>query len=244
VASEDLDRRLSSITTVWETLRDAHGDAAGAARAAQDLLMRRYGGAVYRYLLRAVGNPAAAEDLVQEFALGLVRGDFRRADPRRGRFRNYVKTALFHLVLGYRKRQGKLPRPVTAAHVERLALAPADDAQFDDAWRNNLLARTWDALSVANPTLCAVLHLRAWHPKMSAAALAEALGRQTGKPVTPVAARQLLHRARAKFADQLIDEVAHSLEAPSADGVAEELRDLNLLEHCRAALDRYTRKRG
>jgi RNA polymerase sigma-70 factor (ECF subfamily) len=244
VASEHLDRRLSSITTVWETLRDAHGDSAGAARAAQELLMRRYGGAVYRYVLSAVGDPAAAEDLVQEFALGLVRGDFRHADPQRGRFRNYVKTTLFRLVLGYRKRQGKLPRPVAAARVDRPAPAPPGDARFDEAWRNNLLARTWDALSVANPTLCAVLHLRAQHPEMSAAALAEALGRQSGQPVTPVAARQLLHRARAKFADQLIDEVAHSLEAPSADRVAEELRDLNLLEHCRAALDRYARKRG
>jgi RNA polymerase sigma-70 factor (ECF subfamily) len=240
MGSQHFDRRLSSISTVWTVLRDAHGDSAAAARAAQELLVRRYGGAVYRYLLRALGDPAAAEDLAQEFALGLVRGNFRHADPQRGRFRNYVKTALFHLVGKYRKGQRKLPRPVAAEDVERLATAPSP-AEFDDDWRNELLARAWDRLADAHPTLYAALRLRAGHPDLSSPELATALGQHLGKPVTPVAVRQLVHRARIKFADLLIDEAAHSLESPSAAAVTEELRDLNLLEYCRPALDRYDR---
>src|SRR5688572_32449318 len=200
--------RLSGISTAWTVLLAAHAGPGDAARAAQELLARRYGGAVYRYLLRALGDPAAAEDLAQEFALGLVRGDFRHADPQRGRFRNYVKTALFHLVGKYRKGQRKLPQPVAADEVERLApAAEAGGAAFDDAWRDELLARTWDALADARPAFFAALRLLAEHPKMPSPELAAALGPKLGKPVTPEAARQLLHRARRLFADLLIAEV-------------------------------------
>jgi RNA polymerase sigma factor (sigma-70 family) len=240
VRTEYLDRRLSTITTAWTALRVAHGSSTSAARAAQDLLVRRYGGAVYRYLRRALGDSAAAEDVAQEFALGLVRGDFRHVDPQCGRFRNYVKTVLFRLVATYRKGRRKRPLPVAEGADRPDAAAPAA-AQFDDDWRAELLDRAWDALAAAKPTLHAALRLRADHPELSSPALAAGLGRQSGRPVTPEAARQLLHRARAKFADLLIDEVAHSLESPSADGVAEELRALNLLEYCRPALDRYAR---
>src|SRR5207249_5361150 len=83
---EELNDRLSRITTCWTVLRQAHqGSAdAAAATAAQQLLMKRYGGAIYRYLLKALGDPNAADDLTQEFGLSVVRGEVRRADPQRG----------------------------------------------------------------------------------------------------------------------------------------------------------------
>src|SRR5690349_5073543 len=91
------DERLSRITTMWTMLGRAHG-AGTAARDAQELLMERYYGAVYKYLRRSLGNDDAAEDLFQEFALRFVRGDFRRIDPAKGRFRNYLRTVLVHLI--------------------------------------------------------------------------------------------------------------------------------------------------
>src|SRR3712207_7176976 len=48
-------------------------------------------------------SEAAAEELLQEFAVRFLRGDFRRADPQRGRFRDYVKTALIHLVIDHQR---------------------------------------------------------------------------------------------------------------------------------------------
>ena len=42
-------------------------------------------------------------------------------------------------------------------------------------------------------------------------------------------------------ADLLLDEVAQSLEAPTAERLQEELAELTLLEYCRSALDRLTR---
>ena len=53
----------------------------GAAASARRELIQRYGGAAYRYLLGALKSPEAAEELLQDFSLRFIRGDFRRADP-------------------------------------------------------------------------------------------------------------------------------------------------------------------
>ena len=50
--------------------------------------------------------------------------------------------------------------------------------------------------------------------------------------------RQTLKRARDRFADLLLDAVAHSLEDATASALEEELSDLGLLGYCQAALDR------
>ena len=88
----DQDDRLSRIATRWTAVFRAHGDAPTQAEAARHRLMLHYSGAVYRYLLGAVRDPDVAADLCQEFAVRFLRGDFRRADPGRGRFRDYLKT--------------------------------------------------------------------------------------------------------------------------------------------------------
>src|SRR5438874_2310362 len=88
MTQRESNERLSKISTVWSMLHQAHEGSAESAAAAQQMLMQRYRGAVYRYLLRLLGDPHVADDLTQEFALALVRGEFRQADPQRGRFRS------------------------------------------------------------------------------------------------------------------------------------------------------------
>src|SRR5262249_44043304 len=95
--------RLSKISTVWTLLEQAHRGPGAEATAAQQQILQRYGGAVYRYCLAAARDGAAAAALAQEFGLALVRGKFRGVDPGRGRFRDYVKTVLFHLVSNHRR---------------------------------------------------------------------------------------------------------------------------------------------
>ena len=68
---------------------------------------------------------------------------------------------------------------------------------------------------------------------------AEELSRSLGRPVTDAAFRQMLHRAREKFADLLLAEVAFSLGTDAGDAVGQELAELGLLVYCRPALDRY-----
>jgi hypothetical protein len=48
----------------------------------------------------------------------------------------------------------------------------------------------------------------------------------------------MLHRARTRFAELLVAEVAHSLGTPSEAQLLEELRTLRLLKLCGPALER------
>jgi RNA polymerase sigma-70 factor (ECF subfamily) len=68
--------------------------------------------------------------------------------------------------------------------------------------------------------------------------MAEQLGARLGRPVTSAGGRQTLHRARAKFADLLVAEVARSLETSAPDRIEQELLDLDLLRYCKPALSR------
>src|SRR5262245_53157966 len=110
-------RRLSEISTCWAAVCQAHADAGVNTEAARRELLDRYGGAVSRYLRGALRDAAAAEDLYQEFALRFLRGDFRRADPKCGRFRDFVKTALARLVSRHdsRRRAGPLSLDIDVA---------------------------------------------------------------------------------------------------------------------------------
>jgi RNA polymerase sigma-70 factor (ECF subfamily) len=243
VESKSLDARLSQISTSWSILRQAHDGPADAMAAAQQLLLQRYGGAVHRYLLASLRDRHAADDLTQEFGLRLVRGDFRHLDPQRGHFRNYVKTVLFHLVSKYRKQQQTRARPLAPDRPELANLVsrdPDSDRQFQESWREELLARAWEVLAETQPVFYAVLRFRAAHPSLPSAQMAEQLAPQLGKPITSAGIRQILHRARERFAELLIDQVAQSLEPPTAEQVEQELRELGLLAYCQPALRRYS----
>jgi RNA polymerase sigma factor (sigma-70 family) len=213
-------------------------------RAARQCLLERYGGAVHRYLLGALRDADAADELAQEFALRFLRGDFRRANPDRGRFRDFVKTAVFRLVVHHQRRRHKQPLALRSGMPEPAA-GPVPDASeeaFVRSWRDELLARAWTALQqVEGQTgqpCYTVLRFRADHPDLSSAQIAQELGRQLGKSLSTVAVRQLLHRAREKFGDLLLDEILQSLAQPTAQQLEQELIDLNLLDYCKPALCR------
>jgi RNA polymerase sigma-70 factor (ECF subfamily) len=242
---DDNEQHLSHINTMWTMLHQAHQGAPDEAAAARQLLMQRYCGAVYRYLLGAVRDPSAAEDLTQEFALRFIQGRFRQADPAHGRFRNYVKTALFHLVDDWRRSQGKGPRSVPLAGDEPVQ-APDEGAAaeqaFRDSWRQELLSRAWKGLLHAQEETGQpyhdVLRFRVDHPDMPSPQMAEQLTAQLGKPFSAAGVRQLLHRARERFADLLLEETRQSLEGAGPDALQEELAELNLLKYCQSALQR------
>jgi len=244
---ETLDQRLSRIATLWTLVRRAH-DGGADARDAQRRMLERYGGAVRRYLQALLGNADAADELFQEFACQFLGGGLGGADPGRGRFRNFVKGVLFHLVAKYQERRRRQPGPLAPDHPEPVAaeedLTGSEEA-FLSSWRDDLLARSWAALAEHERTtgkpFYAVLRCRADHPDWSSARLAEEMGRRLGKAVTAAGLRQTLHRAREKFADLLLEEVAHTLEAPTAERLGEELLDLGLLDYCRPALERLGR---
>lgn len=230
---DDAVSRISRLSTHWDLLGRAHPGHPEAAEAQKELL-RRYYGAVYRYLLACVGDPDAAEDLSQEFALRFVRGDFRRADPDRGRFRHFLKAALRNLVADHHRRRkagpGELPPEVDVAGPE----ADPPGAEWDRLWRAELLAKAWEALkgveAAGGAPVYAVLRWRAAHPDAPLAGLA------AGRGLTEANLRQILHRARRKFAELLVGEVGRSLQTDEPGRLEQELGDLDLLAYCRPAL--------
>lgn len=178
-----------------------------------------------------------------------MQGNFKKVDPARGRFRDYVKTVLFHLIPNHRQRLYKLP-----GHLQSGVMDPADsagpteeaaDRDFLQRWREELLGRTWEALAAAERQTGqlhhTVLHFKANQPEVPSAQVAERVTAKLGRPFTAAGIRQTVHRAREKFAELLLDEVARSLETADIDRVEQELIDLELLPYCQDAL---TRRKG
>ncbi len=218
-----------------------------ADKAAQAQVLERYCGAIYRYALRVLGDPDLADEACQEFAYRFVRGDFRHADPAKGRFRDYVKTAVIHL-LGefHRQRKARARTSPLEGHVAVAPVTPppieADEAEFLALWRKELLNRAWREMETQQPSTgppyYAALRLKAEAPDLSAADLAARL-RTTGRgDYTAAGVRQVLHRSREIFAEKLLDEVSRSILSTDPDTLADELAQLDLLTYCREALNR------
>jgi hypothetical protein len=134
---------------------------------------------------------------------------------------------------------------------EELAGPPEDlavpDQLFLNQWREELLARTWEALDEVQQRTGQAFHtLLRWkteQPQARSVELAARLGELLGKSYTEMAARKLLQRARVNFADLLVGEVSRSLESAEPDHIEQELIELQLLDYCRPALKRRDQKR-
>jgi len=248
VDQDQLNARLSRISTVWTQVGRAHDDAPDARLQAQTDLLRRYQEAIYRYLLAATRSPDLADELFQEFALDFVRGGLRHADPQRGRFRDYLRMTLSHLVSRHRSRQR---RPAIELSEAQEVESPAEevdlDREFIENWRRELLGHAWTGLDAwqrqSGQPYYAVLQFRSEHPDASIAEMAAQLTSQLrpDRPFTETGIRKTLQRAREKFEEILLDELARSLEDPTPENLEQELIDLRLLAYCRRALDRRTR---
>jgi RNA polymerase sigma-70 factor (ECF subfamily) len=231
--------RISRIATNWPLVRQAHQGPAEERPAAREELLNRYGQAVRAYLLGALRDSDAADEVFQEFALRVVRGDFHRADPTFGKFRNFVKAALYHLMVDHRRRQHHQPRSLDDVMVEPAAeSADLDrlDAELMQTWREELLVRAWQQLDQAErdggPRHHSVLRLRLEHPDLKSGQLAALLGERLGKPVTAANYRQILDRGRHRLAELLVDMVASARRPRTQAELLDLLGDLGLRDSC------------
>ena len=242
---DDDELHISRIPTAWSMVRDAHRDHT-AVQFAQQRLLERYGGAVRRYALSALRSEDAAEEVFQDFALKFIRGDFSGANPERGRFRAFVKTIVYRMIVDYQRRSKKRglegPMHSNIAEPEIDAAPSGDDAAFETSWRDELLGRCWQKLAdderKSGKPYHTVLRYRVDHPDLRSPELAARLSEQLGKEINAGAVRVLLHRSRELFGDMLLDEVAESLTNNSLDDAEQELIDLELHEYCRPALEK------
>lgn len=138
------DQRLSQVQTLWTVVCRASGDGTvNSVQAAQEQLLARYCTVVRRYFHGALRDADAAEELTQEFALRFVRGDLKGADRQRGRFRDYLKGTLFHLIGDFYRRKKKAPAPLACEQVPSVEPEEIseDDQRFLESWRSELIHR-------------------------------------------------------------------------------------------------------
>ena len=236
---------LGNISTLWTVVLRAGGDDSGVA-ARQDLC-RRYHGAAARFLRAAVGDGQAAAELAQEFAVRVLTGGLGGASPDRGRFRDYVKGVLRHLVVDHYRRRGRAREVQPGSQPPDPAAAAGDPAALDRQWqldwRQVLLDRAWAGLAAVQARtgqpVYDVLRFRTDHPGLRSHEMAGPLGERLGRTVSADWVRQAIHRARERFGEVLLAEVADTLNDPDADALADELAEVELLKYCQAALDRW-----
>ena len=226
---------LNRIETNWTLVDQAHADRDTAAMMARRDLLERYCGAAWRYLLAASRSESDTEELFQEFALRLLRGDFKRAQPERGRFRDYVKKVLINLVHDFHRTRAKQPSglPDQISTPTPAGSSTLADEAFLAGWRDVLLQRTWAALEASYPALYLVLLAHVQNPEATAHDKSQQVGRSVDPPMTANRFRVNLHRARAKFSKLLLAEVATSLAEPTDEAVHQELRELRLHCYCK-----------
>ncbi len=135
-------------STRWSRILADGGDS---RRPDWDALARAYAHPIAEWLRFALRDADAADDAAQEFFVWMMESGFTsRADPSRGRFRAFLKTALRHFVVDRARRESARKRggdrtavPLDEAEAPK---GPAPDEALDAAWRAALVGRALDLL--------------------------------------------------------------------------------------------------
>ncbi len=221
----------SGSATQWELIRDpAH-------------IINRYAPVIRRSFGLLIRNPDDAEEAAQEFYLRIVRSGFTRVRQERGRFRDYLRKSVRNAALNFLRdrRRHKFGEPHLAMTVVADGPLPQEEREWVAGWRRCLLRRAFLALAAHEEQspgnhCYTVLSAIAASPTDSCEALAERVGRQTGRPLSAAAFRQQVSRARRLLARLLIQEVQNTLDHATPEQVAEELIALGLWERVRPYL--------
>jgi len=243
---------LDDIATRWSLLQLAHRDTVTVAGPARQALVLRYSQAIRNYAGALVGDDHDADELAQDVVVRLMKGDFGQPTPERGRFRDLLKVAVKNMVRNFWSRQKRRKK----RNIDVEDLATIEQRQDDLAesawlstWQNSVLGLAWQTLqqyqnSIPGNVSYTLLRLRADHPDVDTVNLTERLAEATGRSHRPDAVRQKLRRARLRFAQLLIEEVAASIDDPSPERVEEELADIGLIEYVRDFLPADWRQIG
>jgi DNA-directed RNA polymerase specialized sigma24 family protein len=151
--------RLDQITTVWSLLTDPAK------------FIMRYAPAIQRYFQAMIPNRHDAEEAIQDFLVRVMQNGFVNADSQRGRFRDYLRTAVRHAALAqWRRRTSERgrgrgrdgyggpgmgaeggeasPAAATVASTASAAMEGQDamEREWVEEWRRCVLDRAWRAL--------------------------------------------------------------------------------------------------
>jgi RNA polymerase sigma-70 factor (ECF subfamily) len=209
-----------------------------AAHEALAELCASYWYPVYAFIRRQGHEPDHAQDLTQAFFVHLLeKGTLATADPSRGRFRSFVRTACAHFLADQRdrgrarKRGGdQIVLSIDARDAEgRYLREPTHNLTperlFERAWALTLLQHVLERLGreyerAGQSTLFEQLKgvLTVGSPSIPYGTSAARLGMTKG------AVQVAVHRLRRRYRAILLDEMAATLDDPT--GVEDEVQEL------------------
>ncbi len=223
--------------TRWSVVLAAKGRSGTHTRRALEELIRIYWFPVYAYIRRQGQAPPQAEDLTQEFFTRLLeKKQLAIADQSKGRFRNFLLTAVKRFLVNEWDKSQALKRgggrtviSMDSLEAEtRYSIEPVDDMTPE-----RLFQRRW-ALAVLDQVL---LLLRLEHEQAGKAGLFEALGPTLAAGaeesyaclaaalgMSEGAVKVAAHRMRRRYRQLLRQEIGHTMAG--TEGIEEEIRNL------------------
>lgn len=233
--------RLDGIETQWSLVQQAHEGSIHSGTDARNALVLRYSTAIRAYVKAITRNDEEAHEIAQDAVVRLLKGDFAGADSQRGRFRDLLKVAIRNMVRNHWSKQKR--RRAVDFDVD-LMEESQDQLEDDDwlrSWRKNVLDLAWSRLEDyqrqhTGSVAYTVLRLRTEHPDLDSTQLAAKLSDQVGRAVKPDTVRQQLRRARMRFAEMVVEEIAHGLETADPARIQDELICLGIYEHIKDVL--------
>lgn len=198
--------------------------------------VKRYGAAIRAYLRALIPSEHDADEVEQDLLLQVVERGFPDGMGRRGKFRYYLMTVVRNAALAYFRKKSR--RPVTVADLSSIPAAQIADRAWDRSWRECVMKNAWLALRAheqRNPgnLFHTVLRTSIKHSDEDSALLAIRVSSATGQKLSPEAFRKQLSRARRKFGELLIDEVARTMSHVTPELLEDELSSLDLLKYVR-----------
>ena len=243
---EEFQLKLEGIETQWSLVRQAHDTPTPTSgsdiETARKSLVLRYSTAIRKFVAAIVRDPIDADEVSQELVLKLMRGDFAGADPDRGRFRDFLKTATRNAIKNYWSARSRRRETDIAQGPDPESVA---SDQLDEIWtqscRNNILQISWSRLEkfeqkIPGNASYRLLKLRTDHPDWSIEQISKQLSSELGREVASNTVRQQLRRARLRFAEFVVEEVAHGLQECAPHRIQDELISLGLFEYIKDAL--------
>ncbi len=214
-------------TTQWSIVLRAAQPDDSAARAALEMLCRRYWFPLYAFARRRVATLPEAQDLTQEFFLRLLENNsLAAASPERGRFRSFLLTSLKNFLANEWDRANAQKRGGGRERLSldwetgesRLSLEPTHtntpEREFERQWALTLLdavvRRLQDEFAASDKSRQFELlkeTLTGGRAAMDYSATAAEL------QMSEEAVRQAAHRLRKRYRELLREEVAATVES-------------------------------
>lgn len=212
----------------YSLIAAAGGGEGPEPAAALERLCGLYWAPLYAFLRGKGESPADAQDLVQSFLSRLVEPDFlRQVDREKGRFRNFLRTALWHYVLNEKRAARAERRGGRQAHLafgdlgveedvlKELAVARTPDECFDHRWASELMTRArrkLEARYVESGRAAEFGALAGWLAAAAGAGDYEALAAERGVTANAIAVE--VRRLRSRLLEALRAEVLATVEDP------------------------------